>query len=66
MRDEAGLEQDGEDQAGKQWLDSNFVFEFGLLGIGDEVGPCVWRYMWEGYDLAKILTAILSTRSHFL
>ena len=47
MREEAGLEEDGEDQAGKQWLDSNFVLEFGLLGIGDEVGPCVWRYMWE-------------------
>lgn len=32
MRDEGGLEQDDEDQAGKQWLESNFVLEFGLLG----------------------------------
>lgn len=54
MRDEAGLEQDDEDQAGKQWLDSNFVLEFGLLGIGDGVGLWVWRDMWERYDLAKL------------
>ena len=54
LRDEGGLKQDDEDQAGKQWLDSNSVLEFGQLGFSDGVGLCVWRDMWERYDLAKL------------